>query len=391
MKNRRNIIGAVFLLLFAILLVAPVVVTLAQDEPSDDEYVLTDQQFDSGSGEMSDDEYSVYGTAGLPHDGATMSDDEYSVEPIVLMPDPPANAYIQIKSLAFKFGNDWKGVVKEPLAGMYVEVYDETCADVAGYGNWGWNCNERKLFFDTIRANCDPINTAITDADGEALIGVYSVPGPHVVIALYEGEFDGVTYELYLAKRVLIDEVGVTKDVKLGVMSFTSRFVGKRRVLPLKGTTVHGSELIVFEPEYVVWEEGQIQEDFPFIAESAETWSLETSLYPPEGYVPDEETKSTYVDGTTETTVFEVTEVGSVMDYTRMEHDIKELRDGKVVKRVKLKHGIGTKSHGRPERFAPIRNKAGAKQGHGRKAGAEAIKIHEVFTGNEGGKPAKVE
>ena len=39
------------------------------------------------------------------------------------------------------------------------------------------------------------------------------------------------------------------------------------------------------------------------------------------------------------------------MDYTRIEHDIKEMRDGKVVQRVHLSHTIGTKSHGRPEQF----------------------------------------
>ena len=160
-------------------------------------------------------------------------------------------------------------------------------------------------------------------------------------------------------------------------MTYTPRFSAKRRVLPLKGTTVYGSELSVYEPEYIVWEEGQAQEDFPFISVSDQTWSIDTSLYPPEGYEPDATTKSTFVEGATETTVLEVTEVGSVMDFTRIEHDIREFKNGKVVQRVQLKHSIGTKSHGRPERFGRNVDKAGARQK------PEVIKLHETFTGGD--------
>lgn len=382
MKKRKRVIGPIFLLLVAIALVVPVVVAVAQDEPTDGEYTITEQQINSGSGEMTDGEYSVYGTAGIPYDGEPMTDGEYTIEAAVATPPPPANAYIHLQTVEFSFGNDWQGVSRQPMADLYVEVYDETCTEVANYGNWSWNCNLRKDYFDNVRATCDPINTAVTYADGEAIIDVYNVPGTHVIIALYEKEIDGELYQLYLAKRVQINEVGETKDVKLGVMVYTSRFNAKRRILPLMGTTVYGSELDVYEPEYIVWEEGQLQEDFPFISESAETWNIDTTLYPPEGYVPDEETKATYVEGATETTVFEVTEVGSVMDYTRIEHDIREIRDGNVVQRVHLEHGIGTKSHGEPERFAPILKKAGP----GKTPAAEQpkkIKLHEVFTGNK--------
>ena len=136
-----------------------------------------------------------------------------------------------------------------------------------------------------------------------------------------------------------------------------------------------------FEPEYIVWEEGQVQEDFPFISVSEDTWDIATSLYPPEGYEPDETTKAIFIDDGAETTVFEVTEVGSTMDYTRIEHDIKEIRDGKVVQRVHLSHTIGTKSHGRPEQFG--RAKEEIKPEEAPKAQQpEAIKLHEVFTGN---------
>lgn len=383
MKNRKSIIGPIFLLLVAIVLAVPVVITVAQDESTDGEYTITEQQIDSGSGEMTDDEYAIYGTAGIPYAGEPMSDDEYTLEAAVETPPPPANAYIHLKTIEFSFGANWQGVSKQPIADLYVEVYDETCAEVANYGSWSWNCNLRKDYFDIVRANCDPINTEVTDVAGEATIDVYAVPGPHVIIALYETEIDGELYQLYLAKRVQIDVLGETKDVKLGVMGYTSRFNAKRRVLPLMGTTVYGSELDVYEPEYIVWEEGQLQEDFPFISESAETWNIDTSLYPPEGYEPDEQTKTTYVEGAIETTVFEVTEIGSVMDYTRIEHDIKEIRGGKVVQRVRLKHGIGTKSHGRPEKFAPITKKLKRKGESTPQGQPESITLHEVFTGNK--------
>lgn len=388
MKKRLSLIGPVFLLLIALALVVPVAFTLAQDEdPTDGEYTLVEEQIDSGSGEMSDGEYEVYGTAGIPYiSEEPMTDGEYTMEDAVMMPQPPANAFIHLKAVEFEFGSGWQGVSKQPVEDMYVAVYDEeTCAEVANYGNWGWNANNRAQYFDNILENCDPISEAVTDVDGEATIDVYNVPGQHVVIAFFEKQIgEDLLYQLYLAKRVQIDELDSTVDVKLGVMTYTSRFNAKKRVLPLMGTTVYGSELVLYEPEYIVWEEGQVQEDFPFISVSEDTWDIETSLYPPEGYEPDETTKSTYVEGATETTVFEVTEVGSTMDYTRIEHDIKEIRDGKVVQRVHLKHVIGTKSHGRPEKFGrakQIRPEEAPKAQQ-----PEAVKLHEVFTGN---KPAE--
>lgn len=393
MKKRLNLIGPVFLLLVALALVVPVVVTLAQDEaPTDGEFTIVDGQIDSGSGEMTDGEYEVYGTAGIPYTSEEpMTDGEYTMEDAVMMPQPPGNAFIHLKAVDFEFGSGWQGVLKQPIEDMYVAVFDEvSCVDVANYGNWGWKGDLRKQYFDNILQNCEPISEDVTDVDGEAVIPVYNVPGRHVVIAFFEKQIGDDLYQLYLAKRVQIDELDSTVDVKLGVMTYTSRFNAKKRVLPLMGTTVYGSELVLYEPEYIVWEEGQLQEDFPFVSVSEDTWDIETSLYPPEGYEPDETTKSTYVNGTTETTVFEVTEVGSTMDYTRIEHDIKEIRDGKVVKRVHLKHLIGTKSHGRPEQFGRKVGKAGEKPTPGQKP--KLIILHETFTGGSPeGKPGSAE
>jgi hypothetical protein len=165
--------------------------------------------------------------------------------------------------------------------------------------------------------------------------------------------------------------------------------VAKRRALPLNGTTVYGSELNIYEPEYIVWEPGQTQEDFPFIEESAESWEIDTSLYPPEGYVPDATTKTTYVEGTTEMTVFQVTEVGSVMDNTRVDYDIREIKDGKIIKRHRFSHKIGTKTSGEWEKFAAPFRKEGPETTPGVERRPEAIKLHEMFGASPDEQPGK--
>jgi len=266
--------------------------------------------------------------------------------------DDLAAAQLLVKAREFEFGDGWNGLQKGPIVGMPVEVYDEaTCPDVTNYGGWGWKADLRHQYFENIRSNCEPVATGITDEYGKALIDVYNVPGIHVVIGMYEKEISGVLYQMYLAKRVRVNEVGQVKRVNLGVKIYTCRFKNKLRVVPLFGTTVFGSELNLFQPEYIVWEEDQVQADFPFIYDSDDEWEIDTNLEPPEGYEPDETLKTTSVDDTVRTTVFEVTEVGSTMDYTGVEHNIREFKDGRIVQRVNLKHAIGTKSHGEPERF----------------------------------------
>jgi hypothetical protein len=182
---------------------------------------------------------------------------------------------------------------------------------------------------------------------------------------------------------VQIDEPGSITEVKLGVMIYPSRYVAKTRVLPLMGTTVYGSNLDIYEPEYIIWETGQTQEDFPFIEESAESWQVQMSLYPPEGYVPDETTKVTMVEGTTETTVFQVTEVGSVMDATRVNYDVKEVKDGKVIQQKRFSHTIGTRTNGNSEKFdLPIGGRKGETT-PGAEKKPETIKLHETFVGEK--------
>jgi hypothetical protein len=92
-----------------------------------------------------------------------------------------------------------------------------------------------------------------------------------------------------------------------------------------------------------------------------------------------------------ETTVFQVTEVGSVMDTTQVDYDIKEMKDGKVVKRHRFSHKIGTKTNGESEKFAPIMHKAKPETPPGAEQRPDAIKMNEVFVGNQQGEPAPSE
>ena len=56
MKKRKSVIRPIFLLLVALALAVPVVVTVAQEEPTDGDYTIVQSQIDSGSEEMDDGE-----------------------------------------------------------------------------------------------------------------------------------------------------------------------------------------------------------------------------------------------------------------------------------------------------------------------------------------------
>ena len=72
-------------------------------------------------------------------------------------------------------------------------------------------------------------------------------------------------------------------------------------------TRLKGSELLITEPEFVVW--GSDQEQYPFVFESVGEWGVETSVAPPEGFVADNDALDADVANELEAVQFTITDV----------------------------------------------------------------------------------
>jgi hypothetical protein len=100
--------------------------------------------------------------------------------------------------------------------------------------------------------------------------------------------------------------------------------------VPGKTTRKDGSEIFIVEPEYVEWD--STEEAYPFVFLSYDSWSVDVTVYPPEGYVADH-------DNLTESTPeykavqFMITEVGSVPDDTDVDMTLTDPK-GKKQKHV---------------------------------------------------------
>ncbi len=99
-----------------------------------------------------------------------------------------------------------------------------------------------------------------------------------------------------------------------------------------KATRRRGSDLWIFEPEYVEWD--STQEPYPFIFESIGDWSVTTSVTPPEGFVSDYPELSADVNSETEAVQFLVTDIGSSWTETTVNHKISHKGKSEIIKSV---------------------------------------------------------
>jgi len=79
--------------------------------------------------------------------------------------------------------------------------------------------------------------------------------------------------------------------------------------LPAKSMRRTGSDLLIIEPEFVVWD-GSTQL-YPFIFESVGAWDVTAGVTPPEGFVSDYDSLLVTVDSELVAVQFSITETGS--------------------------------------------------------------------------------
>ncbi|MHC4064247.1 MAG: prenyltransferase/squalene oxidase repeat-containing protein, partial [Planctomycetota bacterium] len=200
------------------------------------------------------------------------------------------------------------GSTKEPFVGIDICAYDKAegaCSrDVCGgISHQHYECIA--VGIDTDGDNvidtgpCDPTNCCTTDADGACTINL--PPGDYIVISADA------------TKTVLPDPLGVSaSDLLCGELKqkHLQQIVKNNGAkVPGKTTRLTGSELLIIEPEFIVWD--QATQDYPFVFDSTGEWGVTTGVSPPEGFESNHESLAEYVDNELEAVQFTITEVSS--------------------------------------------------------------------------------
>lgn len=192
-------------------------------------------------------------------------------------------------------GGTYPGSTKTPLVGIIVCAYskaDGSCSRTVcgGISHQHYAC---------IVASCVATNCCTTDSTGACTINL--PPGDYIVAS------DDAT------KTTLPDPLGVSAsdllcgEVKQKHLQQIVKANGK--VVPGKTTVRTGSQLLIIEPEFVLWD--NTEQLYPFVFDSLGDWGVTATVAPPDGFVADHDALAAQVASTIAAVQFTITEVGS--------------------------------------------------------------------------------
>ncbi len=210
------------------------------------------------------------------------------------------------------------GVTKDPLADILVCAYDKSAGSCAqdicgGISHRQYTCIAGDTTVEPpLSPSCPSVDCCTTNGVGQC--SIFPEPGDYIVISADA------------KKTVLPDPLGVSASnlacgqvMRKNLLQIEKVNTGSSTVTKLPGKSMRqtGSELLIIEPEFIVWD-GSTQL-YPFIFESVGAWDVTAGLAPPEGFVSDYDSLSiTTVDSDLTTGIsesvaaqFSVTEVGS--------------------------------------------------------------------------------
>ncbi|MBN2141736.1 hypothetical protein JW711_00245 [Candidatus Woesearchaeota archaeon] len=201
-----------------------------------------------------------------------------------------------------------------------VRVFDRSagsCVEAMGGSNW--------QHYEDIWNNCMPVQSCITDVDGECSMDVGE--GSYVTILKYVQNATSTIYEGQVDNTVC-DE---TTQTKLTVMIKPNGKGSGGKV-----TTKTGSLLYIIEPEYVVWDGDA--EPYPFILLSEGDWNVTVTIDPPEGFESNYDSLNVEVNSDEKAVQFQITDIGS--DWVPTDVTFEIYHKGKKTK-LKSKIGVG--------------------------------------------------
>jgi len=225
-------------------------------------------------------------------------------------------AAIEVTAREFTVGlGNYPGVTRDALVGILVGAYDDSSGSCARTqidshsGSLWWAVPD-------IIQNCTPVSTVLTGGDGTGLIDV--PPSDYIVAAHFDSDGDTLL-DQYLAQRVMNLACGDVAQERLLMITLAS---GRR--LGCKYTRLTGSELLIVEPEEVIWD--STEQQYPFVLDADGAWEVTVSVTPPEGFVADYNALSEGVADEIEAVQFTVTEVGSELVPLKAEFQVNHNR-----------------------------------------------------------------
>ncbi|MBW2999272.1 hypothetical protein KY339_01250 [Candidatus Woesearchaeota archaeon] len=186
---------------------------------------------------------------------------------------------------------------QQPLADATVMAFDKNHACVAMY------------FPDAtgVADNCDPVSTCTTGDDASGSHGECTID------CLTPGDYFVVVDSLAHPGKHPSHVVGGLADYETRFARFAFLKDPTGKVSPGKSFKQSGSELWIYEPDYVVW--SGTEEYYPFVFETGDnSWTVDVCVDAPEGYEPADgiECLQTILANQVKSILFKLVEVGSV-------------------------------------------------------------------------------
>lgn len=208
------------------------------------------------------------------------------------------------------------GSIKEPLVGILVCAYDKSAGSCARTVCGGISHQHYQCILDM----CTPTACGTTNSFGEVTLNL--PPGDYIVVS---GD---------ATKTVLPDPLGVSaSDLTCGqtmqkYLQQVIRSDGSKK--SAKYTVLTGSQLLIIEPEFIVWD--NTQQLYPFVFETVGDWIVTATVAPPEGFVADYDALTAEVVNEVKSVQFTITEVGSDLVPTQTTFQVLHKGERKTVR-----------------------------------------------------------
>jgi hypothetical protein len=187
-----------------------------------------------------------------------------------------------------------------PLPGTDVAAFDRSAGSCAGTIGIA-PVNYARIFFGSESPPAPPcprVASGRTDASGRVTLAL--PPGDYLVI----GRPAPPHPDTLIGSPLGSVSAGQTVQRTLRLI-----VTANGSAIPARTQRFTGSELLVVEPELVVWDSAI--ESYPIIFESDSAWSVSVSIDPPEGLVADHETLSASVEGATAAVQFTLADIAT--------------------------------------------------------------------------------
>jgi hypothetical protein len=181
--------------------------------------------------------------------------------------------------------------------------------------------------YSIIWGNATSVKSAITDADGVAKFeGVDQ--DDYLILGHYP---QGQSFD-YLAGRVWADDSRWDLEEPIIIERLVAFETADGDSIACRIFRFTGSELLIYEPEFVVWDSRE--EYYPIVFEAEGNWEVKTSVTPSAGFSADRKLIKVNVVDELKAIQFKIIEKGGRWKETRVTYKIKNKKDGINVKLV---------------------------------------------------------